>query len=100
MHYQRSRKVSFCDIYHHSLDGSAVELVFIRDEYRNMFIESIKFCQKEKGLLVGVWCIMTSHVHMIIGTNGENKLEGIIRDLKPFASRHIRKEIEMSIIEK
>ncbi len=58
--------------------------VFIRDEYRNIFIESIKFCQKEKGLQVGAWCLMTSHAHLIIGTNGEMKLEGIIRDLKSY----------------
>ena len=73
--------------------------VFIREEYRNIFIESVKYCQKEKGLLVGAWCIMPSHIHMIIGTNGENKLEDIIRDLKSFTSRHIRKEIESSLIE-
>lgn len=40
---------------------------------------------------------MTSHVHLIIGTSGENKLEDIIRDLKSFTSRHIRKEIEQSV---
>lgn len=68
--------------------------VFIREEYRNVFIDSIKYCQREKGLLVGAWCIMTSHVHLIIGTKGENKLDDIIRDLKSFTSRHIRKEIE------
>lgn len=73
--------------------------VFIRDEYRNIFVESVKYCQKEKGLLVGAWCIMTSHVHMIIGTNGAMKLEDIIRDLKSFTSRHIRKEIENNSVE-
>ena len=37
---------------------------------------------------------MSSHVHMIIGTKGENKLEDIIRDLKSYTSRHIRKYME------
>jgi REP element-mobilizing transposase RayT len=68
--------------------------VFIRKEYKSIFIDSVKYCQKEKGLLVGAWCIMTSHIHMIIGTNGDNKLEDIIRDLKSYTSRHIRKYIE------
>jgi len=27
--------------------------VFIREEYRNIFLESLRYCQKEKGLLVG-----------------------------------------------
>jgi putative transposase len=38
--------------------------------------------------------MMTSHVHMAIGTKGDNKLEDIIRDLKSYTSRHIRKYIE------
>ncbi|NVK83016.1 MAG: transposase [Cytophagia bacterium] len=70
--------------------------VFIRHEYRNIFIESIKYCQKEKGLLVGAWCIMPSHIHLIIGREREQRLEEIIRDLKSYTSRHIRKFIESS----
>ena len=68
--------------------------VFIRQEYRNILIDSIKYCQKEKGLLVGAWCIMTSHVHLILGTDETSKLEDIIRDLKSYTSRHIRKYME------
>jgi REP-associated tyrosine transposase len=68
--------------------------VFVRDIYRQIFIESVKFCQREKGLQVGAWVIMTSHVHMILGTKGDNNLEDIIRDMKSFTSRRIRKEIE------
>lgn len=68
--------------------------VFIRDEYRNVFIESLKFCQKEKGLQVGAWCLMTSHAHLILRSNSQMKLEDIIRDFKAFTSRHIRKAIE------
>ena len=34
-----------------------------------------------KGLEIYGWCIMTSHVHMIIGTN-KDKLENIMRDMK------------------
>lgn len=68
--------------------------VFIREEYRNIFFESIQYCQKEKGLLVGAYCMMTSHIHMALGTNGRNTLEDIIRDLKSYTSRHIRKYME------
>ena len=68
--------------------------VFIREEYRNIFIESLKYCQKEKGLLVGAWCIMSSHIHLAIGTSGDQKLQDTIRDLKSYTSRHIRKYME------
>src|ERR1700761_9191092 len=70
--------------------------VFIRENYRQVFIDSVQFCQREKGLLVGAWVIMTSHVHMIIGTDGSNKLQDIIRDLKSYTSRHIRKQVEQA----
>ncbi|MEQ9120662.1 transposase [Fulvivirga sp.] len=68
--------------------------IFIREEYKSIFLESVKYCQKEKGLLVGGWCIMTSHIHLILGAKGDNKLEDIIRDLKSYTSRHIRKYLE------
>lgn len=37
---------------------------------------------------------MTSHIHLLVGTKGEEKLEDIIRDLKSYTSRHIRKYME------
>ncbi len=37
---------------------------------------------------------MTSHVHLALGTSGDHKLEDIIRDLKSYTSRHIRKYME------
>ena len=37
--------------------------VFTRNEYKDLFLESLRFCQKEKGLEIHAWCIMSSHVH-------------------------------------
>lgn len=68
--------------------------VFIRPEYRSIFIESVKYCQKHKGLEVGAWCMMTSHVHLALRGNDKCPLESIIRDLKSYTSRHIRKYLE------
>jgi putative transposase len=69
--------------------------IFIRDEYKNIFYESIRYCQKEKGLEVYGFCIMTSHIHLIIGTEN-GVLSDIVRDLKSFTSRAIRKAIEQN----
>ncbi len=68
--------------------------VFIRDEYRQIPLDSLRYCGKHKGLEVYAWCIMTSHVHFIIGSQG-NKLEDIMRDLKRFTSQEIRKAIQL-----
>jgi putative transposase len=60
--------------------------VFIRQEYRDIFLDSIKFCQRNKGLELCAYCIMSSHVHLIIGRNKGQSLQGIIRDIKKFTS--------------
>ena len=39
--------------------------LFIRNEYKDILINSLRFCQKEKELELYGWCIMTSHVHLI-----------------------------------
>jgi len=66
--------------------------VFTRNEYRDILLESWKHCQKEKGLEIFGWCIMPSHVHMIVSSH-DSKLEDIIRDMKSFTSRKIREAI-------
>ena len=64
--------------------------LFIRNVYKDVVVDSLRFCQKEKGLELYGWCIMTSHVHLIIGTTG-NPLENIMRDLKRHTSEKLRK---------
>lgn len=66
--------------------------IFIRNEYKEILIENLKYCQREKGLEIYGWCIMTSHVHLIIGTSGK-KMEDILRDFKGFTSKALKKAI-------
>jgi len=72
--------------------------VFIRNEYKNELLESWKYFQKEKGLEVYAWCIMTSHIHMIIGSESQN-LKDIVRDMKSYTSGRLRKSIAENPIE-
>ena len=67
--------------------------VFTRHCYVDILLESIRFCQKEKGLEVYAWCIMSNHVHMIVGRNGNDDIPNIIRDLKKYTSKQIVKAI-------
>jgi putative transposase len=66
--------------------------VFIRNEYKDILIESLQYCQKNKGLEVYAWCIMTSHVHLIIGTE-DKPMESILRDFKSFTSTKLKSAI-------
>ena len=59
--------------------------VFIREEYTRAIIESWRHCQQKKGLEIYGWCIMPSHIHMIIGSKN-NKLQDIVRDMKKHTS--------------
>ena len=64
---------------------------FIRPEYHEVILESWKYCQINKSLRIHAWCIMTSHVHMIISS--ENELSAIMRDMKSNTSRQLRKAL-------
>ena len=67
--------------------------LFVRNEYRQIILESWKHCQLNKGLDIYGWCIMTSHIHMIIGSN-KNKLEDIMRDMKRHTSEKLKAAIQ------
>ena len=66
--------------------------VFTRPVYKDIVVESLHYCTEHKGLEVYAWCIMTNHVHLIIGSNQE-PLEAIMRDLKKHTSKTILKVI-------
>ena len=63
--------------------------IFTRPIYRHIIIESLQYCQKEKGLIISAWVIMTNHMYMIVGSKGENKVSDILRDFKKFTSKEI-----------
>ena len=63
--------------------------IFTRPIYRHIIIESLQYCQKEKELLIYAWVLMTNHMHMIVGSRGENKVSDILRDFKKFTSKEI-----------
>lgn len=70
--------------------------LFTRREYRDIFLESLRYCQRFKGLDLCAYCIMSSHVHMILGRNGELPIEGLMRDIKKFTAVKILEEIKTS----
>ncbi|OAQ40396.1 transposase [Pedobacter psychrophilus] len=73
--------------------------VFTRKIYSDIIIDSLKFCQENKGLKIHAWCLMSNHIHLIISTDEKNKLSDVLRDFKKFTSVKIIKEIENSTTE-
>ncbi len=66
--------------------------LFIRKEYKEIILESWKYCQRLKDLEIYGWCIMTSHVHIIIGSKGR-ELSKIVGEMKNFTSTSLKKAI-------
>jgi REP element-mobilizing transposase RayT len=67
--------------------------VFVRRTYCEIITDSLKYCMDHKGLELYAWCIMSSHVHLIISSENDN-LSDILRDLKRHTSKTILKAIE------
>ena len=57
------------------------------------FLDSLRFCQGNKGLEIYAWCIMSNHVHLIIGTS-QMPMQYILRDLKKYTSVKIIEAIK------
>lgn len=70
--------------------------VFIRPELKMIIVDSLRHCQQQKGLRIHAWCLMTSHLHMIVSSDGA-LLPGIMRDFKKFTSRKIIDYIKNNI---
>jgi len=60
--------------------------VFTRKDYRDIVLNSLKFCQPKKGLLLHCWCIMSNHLHLIISAKDKN-LSDVLRDFKKYTSK-------------
>ena len=67
--------------------------VFSRKEYRDILIESLRYCQANKGLEVNAYVIMTNHVHLIAQARGDLALSNILSDFKKFTAKAILNEI-------
>lgn len=71
--------------------------IFTRPMYKDIMVESIKYCQDNKGLLLYAWCLMSNHIHMIAQAEEGIVINDIIRDMKKFTSRSITGEIKCGI---
>ena len=57
--------------------------VFTRDLYKDIFVNSLQFCIKYKGLNLHAWVVMTNHVHLIVSMKTGN-ISDFARDIKKF----------------
>ena len=67
--------------------------VFSRKVYKDIVIESLDFCIKNKGMILYGYVIMTNHIHMVVQSEN-GKLSDLLRDFKKFTARKILDTIE------
>ncbi len=65
-----------------------------RPDYKDIVMESLRYCINKKGLRLFAYVIMNNHVHLICSANEGYDLSGILRDLKKYTSKRIIKSIE------
>ena len=46
--------------------------VFTRPVYKHIILESLEYCQKNKGLIIYAWVLMSNHLHAIVGSNSQD----------------------------
>ena len=63
--------------------------IFTRPQYKHIIVESLEYCQANKGLDIYAWVLMTNHLHMIVGMRGEDAIGDVLRDFKKFTSKKI-----------
>ena len=69
--------------------------LFSRSVYKDLIIDRLRFCQKEKGLEIYAYVIMSNHIHLLV-RSANSVLSGTIRDFKKYCSKRIIDFIEIS----
>ena len=74
----------------HFLTFTVVDWVdlFTRKLFRDIIIENLSYCLKNKGLRVHAFVIMSNHVHLILSSE-TGRLSDTIRDFKSYTSKQL-----------
>ena len=80
----------------HFITFATVEWVdaLSRPYYKDIIIESLKYCQENKGLVLHAYVIMSNHIHLIASAKSGFSLSDFLRDFKRHTSSKLLKTIE------
>lgn len=67
--------------------------IFTHKNHKMAIVESLEYCQKQKGLEIYGWVLMHSHLHLICRAGEGQKLTDTLRDFKKFTSKKIVNQI-------
>lgn len=67
--------------------------IFTRQTYRDIVIDSLDYCIKNKGMILYGYVIMSNHIHLVVQSEN-GKLSDLIRDFKKFVAKNILEKIK------
>ena len=62
--------------------------IFREKRYFEIIVESLKYCQDNKGLLVSGYVIMLTHFHLMALTKEGVRFQDVMRDMKKLYIRN------------
>lgn len=60
--------------------------VFTRNIYRDLLLDSFRFCQKNQGLQIHAWVLMPNHFHLICSFLGKEGPGKVLKNIKSFTA--------------
>lgn len=67
--------------------------LFSRQIYRDIVLNSFRFCREEKGLKIHGYVIMSNHIHCILSSE-KTDLSTLVKELKAYTSKQLIKTIK------
>jgi len=67
--------------------------ILLNDGLFHIVLQSLKHCQKEKGLQIYGYVIMPNHFHLLIGHEDRKAISGVMRDMKKHTAKEIVKDL-------
>jgi putative transposase len=64
--------------------------LFDRHNRWDILLKSLKYCQKNKALIIYHWVFMLNHIHLIVKSTD---MIGFVRDFKTFTSKELKSNI-------
>lgn len=68
--------------------------VFTRPLYKHILVDSLGYCQANKGLDIYAWVLMTNHLHILAGVRDNISIGDVLRNFKKFTSKKIINAIQ------
>lgn len=71
--------------------------IFVRPLYKEVITRTLNHFVETQGLIIYAWCLMTSHLHLLIKPHEGNGPAYFERDFKKYTTPEIIKAVEMEM---